>query len=109
MNHAHEVHRVLRLADSLPELKSMTKDEFTLWLAEHYGIYRAFRKFAVEALASGRTHFSAYMIRERVRWYTTIEWRGEFKISNNCTPYLARLLIKDLPALEGVLAVKGPV
>ena len=102
-----DAHDLMQKAKTLPNLRSMPKKEFILWLANNYPIYQAFHRFAMEALNSGRTRFSAYMIRERVRWETTIEWRGEFKITNNATPYLARLLILDIPALKGVLHTHG--
>lgn len=93
-------------ARSLPELKSMTRSEFIGWLADNEKIYLAFRAFALQAIAKERTRFSAYMIRERVRWYTNIEYGGKFKISNNVTPYLSRLLAMDMPILEQIFARK---
>ena len=64
------------------------------------------RHFAMEALRHGRNRFSAYMIRERVRWYTNIEYGGDFKISNNVTPYIGRVLAKDIPRLASIFSFK---
>ncbi len=103
-----ENHRqVVQAANTLPELKSMPKPEFVSWIAENEKIYQAFRRFAIEAVDKGRTRFSAYMIRERVRWYTNIEYRGDFKISNNVTPYMSRLLALDIPILDKIFAKKN--
>ena len=96
--------QVVAAAKTLPELKSMPRDQFVVWVAANEKIYRAFRKFAMEAISSGRKRFSCYMIRERVRWYTTIEYKGTFKISNNVTPYMSRLLALDLPILDKIFA-----
>ena len=76
------------------------------WVYDNEKIYKAFRGFALEAIAKKRTRFSAYMIRERVRWYTNIEYGGEFKISNNVTPYMSRLLVLDIPILGKIFARK---
>ena len=99
-------HYVLQLAESLPELKSMTRRDFINWLKENPKIYFAFRHFAMEAIKQKRSRFSCYMIRERVRWYTNIEWGGEFKISNNVTPYMNRLLPMDIPILDKIFSKK---
>lgn len=97
---------VVAAAKTLPELKSMPRDDFVDWLKDNEKIYRAFRKYALDAIKQRRQRFSAYMIRERVRWYTNIEYGGEFKISNNVTPYMSRLLAKDMPVLEKIFARK---
>jgi len=97
---------IVALARQLPILQSMEKQEFIDWLVDSPRIYDAFRNFALEALSKGRTRFSAYMIRERVRWYTNIEYGGQFKISNNVTPYMSRLLALENPVLEKVFARK---
>lgn len=94
--------RVQLARRELKTLKSMPKEQFLDWLEDNEQIYLAFRRFALEALRKGRTRFSVYMIRERVRWYTTIEWGGQFKISNNVTPYIARVLVLELPILDKI-------
>ncbi len=98
--------QVVEAAKTLPELKSMPRAEFVAWLYDNEKIYCAFRKFAIAAINERRTRFSAYMIRERVRWYTNIEYGGEFKISNNVTPYMSRLLALDIPILDKIFARK---
>jgi hypothetical protein len=102
--HSHA--QAVTAARTLPELKSMPRADFVNWLADNPKMYRAFRAFALDAVAKKRTRFSAYMIRERVRWYTNIEYGGRFKISNNVTPYIARLLALDVPILDKVFAKK---
>lgn len=105
MNHAE---RCARALVQLPELESMPKSQFMAWLYDNEAMYSHFLRFAKEA-AINREHFSAYMIRERVRWYVAIEWKGDFKVSNNLTPYIARVLCIDLPRLSEVFAFKGIV
>ena len=98
--------QVVEAAKTLPELKSMPRAEFVQWIYDNEKIYSAFRQFAIEAINKRRTRFSAYMIRERVRWYTDIEYGGKFKISNNVTPYMSRLLALDIPILDKIFARK---
>lgn len=102
--HSHA--EVVRAARTLPELKSMARRDFVHWLQDNEKIYVAFRHFALAAVAKKRSRFSAYMIRERVRWYTNIEYGGRFKISNNVTPYVSRLLALDVPILDKIFAKK---
>ncbi len=66
---------------------------------ENPHIFDLFVRFADEARKAGRTHFSCYMIRERIRWYTSVETTSmpEVKFSNNHTPYYARLLLAKYP------------
>lgn len=98
---------LIREAWRLPDLTSMSKAGFVTWLTANPRMYGYFRKFAHEALEKKRKRFSAYMIRERVRWYVNVEYDGQFKISNNLTPYIARLLIKEYPELSEVFQIKA--
>jgi hypothetical protein len=95
----------------LPELLSMPKAQFTNWLWQNEELYGHFMRFAQDARTRlNRRSFSVYMIRERVRWYVNVENRGpgEFKISNNLTPYIARTLMMDDERLANVFKIKGP-
>jgi hypothetical protein len=75
----------------------MTRNRFNWWCNFHRKnphAFELFKRFALEALAAGRDKFGAYAIGERMRWYTNVETVSddEFKISNTCMPYYARLL-----------------
>lgn len=64
---------------------------FSAWLHQNWHVYAAFHSLAAET-ANKRDHYSAYTIREVLRWHTAVrEWDSEFKLSNNHTPDLARL------------------
>jgi|TARA_R100001530_G_scaffold136032_1_gene114945 hypothetical protein len=61
-------------------------------------VYDLFVRFAFEILDAGHTHYSARAIIDRIRWHTNIETQGDiFKISNNQTPYYARMFSYDYP------------
>jgi hypothetical protein len=69
------------------------------WLnhKENPQTYDLFKKFALDALRSGRKRFGAQAIFERVRWYTQIETVGEFKVNNSHISCYTRLLILEDP------------
>jgi hypothetical protein len=83
----------------------MTAGEFATYHADHPELYDALQRFALEAHAHGRTRLGIKMLIERVRWYTTIEQRGEFKINNSAAPFYARKLMR-VPALRGMFALR---
>lgn len=99
-----------RCERELPELDSMPRTDYLHWLIQNEELYGHFMRFARDALRRNRRRFSVYMIRERVRWYVNVESNGpgEFKISNNLTPYIARTLILDDERFENVFTIKGP-
>lgn len=64
-------------------------------------VYEALKKFALQAKRSGRTRLGIAMLYERVRWFTTIETSGTFKVGNTWRAYYARKLMKEEPELAG--------
>ncbi len=65
-------------------------------------VYALFRRFAFEAINSGREHFGAKMIWERMRWYVRIETNSsDYKLNNNYHAFYVRLFEKDFPQYEG--------
>jgi hypothetical protein len=65
--------------------------EFRKWIVENWHVYEGFHALASQT-AAGRDHYSAYTVREVLRWHTDLrEVNTEFKISNNITPDMARM------------------
>lgn len=65
-------------------------------------VWRLFQRFALEAVESGRAHYSARTLIDRIRWHVEIETRGdELKINNNFGPYYARLFHRAHPEHDG--------
>lgn len=60
-------------------------------------VWKYFEKFALDAIASGREHYGAKGIMERVRWHTEIEHGIDFKCNNNFTAYYARIFAAKYP------------
>tara|TARA_R110000803_G_scaffold75124_3_gene139416 strand:- start:62 stop:334 length:273 start_codon:yes stop_codon:yes gene_type:complete len=70
-------------------------------------VFELFQKFAEQALSSGRDKFSARMLGERIRWYTTVETSDvEYKINDHHWPYYARLLIGTDDRFTGFFTLK---
>jgi len=71
-------------------------------------VYELFVQYTFEAIRAGCRHFSAYSVRERIRWNRDVETRGRdgFKLNNNLTPYYARKFMHDHPAQRGIFATR---
>lgn len=76
----------------------VTYEKFLQYHSDNPEVYRKFEEFTLQAIASGRKHFGAKAIAERLRWYTAIETRGsEFKIANEYISFYARLFEEEHP------------
>ena len=65
-------------------------------------VWTSFKRFALEAVMSGRPYYSANAIYERIRWYEEIETKsGDVKLNNNHKAYYARLFHIALPQYAG--------
>lgn len=76
-------------------------DNFSKWMKFHKAnplVWKLFERYALEAINSGRRHYSARTIMERVRWHAEVTTKGgSFKLNNNHVPYYARLFIQTHP------------
>ena len=55
-------------------------------------VWEKFEEYTLEAIATGRNHYSHWAIVNRIRWNREIETKGgEFKISNDYICFYARL------------------
>lgn len=74
------------------------KKQWWRWHRANPHVYELFKRFTFDVIKRGHKHYSSKAIFERIRWHTDIETTGEeFKMSNNYTPYYARLFMKDFP------------
>ena len=65
---------------------------------ENPEVWELFKKFALQAMKSGREHYGAASIFERIRWHVEIETRGGgFKLNNNFRAYYARKFNATFP------------
>lgn len=65
---------------------------FVQFHAENPAVWTLFERFALAAIAAGRSHYSANSIFERIRWHVDIETTGkEVRLNNNFRAYYARM------------------
>ncbi len=82
--------------------------KFKEYHGENPNIYELFKRFALDAVETGRPRFSARMIGERIRWYTTVETRGDsFKVNDHYWPFYARLFVRDHPQYCTMFEFRG--
>ena len=79
---------------------------FQAYHEENPQVYQALRRFALEAVGKGHTRLSINLLFERVRWETTVEAKGAFKVNNTYRAHYARLLMDQEPALAGVFETR---
>lgn len=77
------------------------REKADIWISENPRFYELFKQYAAK-LYDADQPFSIKLIAERVRWEVRIEWRGEFKISNDIVAYIGRRLAEDMPELNKV-------
>ena len=77
--------------------------DFILWLSENPHIWQAFVQKAIQAhRRAHKQRFSARAIIEVLRWETMLQERDTtFKISNTYVADLARLVMDEIPRLQG--------
>tara|TARA_R110002073_G_scaffold7268_5_gene41571 strand:- start:93 stop:386 length:294 start_codon:yes stop_codon:yes gene_type:complete len=84
------------------------RKEFIEWLRENTPVVGQFLTYAqMLNCHGGRAYYSAYCIRERIRWDTLVSENGtDFKLSNNMTPFISRLVMEIDPSLKGMFRTK---
>lgn len=77
--------------DTEPDEIDPIEERCTEWCKENPHVYPLFERFALEAARTGRLHYSAKTIVERMRWHLDIETTGDaFKINNDFPAIFAR-------------------
>jgi hypothetical protein len=77
---------------------SKNREKFRGFHRDNPKVWELFRKFAFQAIESGRPRYGANSVIERIRWHTNIETNDpEFKINNNHAPYYARMFMEVYP------------
>jgi hypothetical protein len=87
--------------DQEPTLRQKAEE----WMASHSTTMDLFRRFAMQLLAL-RRRFSIRLLSERVRWEFATDKAlnpEDFKINDHFTPYIARSLIREEPALAELI------
>lgn len=99
------VARFITLAEFLPTIPEAARGPFSAWIKEHRDIWELFEDYAKRAAAAGQK-FGAKAIVERIRWECVVERRGEFKIQNSMTAYMARFFTAKWPEYSDLFAFR---
>lgn len=76
--------------------------------AENPRVYVLFKQYAKQMKATGREHFGAKAIFERIRWEMALStFSDEWKLNNNYTAYYSRKLMAELPEFNGFFRTRG--
>ena len=79
------------------KFQGTAKEQFDQYDNENPQLYELFKRFAFEAIESGREYFSAEAIINRVRWETMLTGNDEYKINNNYKPFYSRKFMNEFP------------
>jgi len=74
---------------------SLSKEDFERYDAENPKVWELFERFSLEVLAAGHRHFGAGAVFERIRWYVSVETKGDtWKLNNNYRSFYARKFLQ---------------
>ena len=83
-----------------------TKQKWWAWHKDNPHVFELFCDFTSELINAGHKNYSAKGVFERIRWHTDVDTSGTFKLSNNYTPYYARLFHHYHPEHSGFFRLK---
>lgn len=78
------------------------------WLEDNPQVLDLYERFALELLEKGKP-FGMMLLTQRVRWEVHMNWNPDedgFKVNNNHTPYISRILIAKHPALANLVRTR---
>lgn len=83
-------------------------DGFWSWLYNNWHIYDMFVKYSMAAKNKGQERWSARDILHVMRWHNDVmEARSPLKLNDYVSPWLARLAMADIPALNGFFETRS--
>ena len=104
---------IMRIINGNPDIfdgldgKSVLK--FMIWFPDNLHVLTAFEQEAKYLKNNGkRERYSAYTIREKLRWDTLLRHNSDddYKLNNNYSPMVARIVMILNPELEGMFAIR---
>lgn len=84
---------------------------FMKFHAANRHIYVLFTRFAMQAVHSGRPHYSAASVFERMRWHMQIDTVSDddLKLNNNYRAFYGRMFMHQYPQYEGFFRTRKSV
>ena len=80
--------------------------KFKAYDAENPQIWNDFKKYTLEAVEKGFTHFSAEFVFNIIRWQTATRGSGEYKVNNNYKPWYSRKFMMEFPDHKGLFQLR---
>ena len=77
--------------------------DFQKFHAKNPAVWTEFKRYTFNSIESGRQHYSAALIIQKIRWDSAINTSktNAFKIPNATAAYYARLFHRTFPAYKG--------
>jgi hypothetical protein len=83
------------------------KTAWEIWDQKNPDFYKLFKQFTFEAIKSGKTKLSAWLIVNRIRWESEIVTVGnKYKISNDFIALYSRKFMQDFPEHNQLFTTK---
>lgn len=83
------------------------KRDWWEWHRANPHVWEYFERYSLEAVQTGRSRISHWLIVNRIRWEVAINTTGgEFKISNDHIAFYARLWRAKYPQHKDLFAIK---
>lgn len=90
-----------------PDVAEHVEAAFNTYHANNPRVYDLFRDYCHRVRRSGRTHYGAKAIMERIRWELEIERGDDFKVNNNYASCYARLLAMNEPEFSSFFETRA--
>jgi hypothetical protein len=109
MRNIEDIENTIRLYPTIFDgLNVKTIEKFIDWYPSNMHVINAFEREAVFLKLNGkRERYSAYTIREKLRWDSLLkENASAYKLNNNFSPCIARILMYLNPELNGMFNIR---
>ena len=82
-------------------------DRWRIWDRANPAFYEAWKMYADEAVAHGKTRLGSWLVANRIRWDLDVLTTGAgYKVPNGYIAYFARLWLAEHPHLPPLFATK---
>jgi hypothetical protein len=95
-----------RWQEIFSDLSPDVVEQFVEYHAKNPEIFEKFKEFAWIIKDSGKQHYGAKALLERIGWHMEFEKKSEFKINNNFASAYARLLISEDKSFDGFFELR---
>jgi hypothetical protein len=102
-----KLRRATRRQQRITEKRRRMEEKFLEFHHRNPHIYRAILDKALELFRAGRRRYGIKALYEVVRWEQAIQTEGgEFKLNNNHAAFYARMIMDNVPQLQGFFTTR---